>query len=96
MRRLVESWIEAERSRGSNLTDAIRLLNEALDSKVTHSRLSEWKRGRYVPKQEALSFILLRTLPWAIEQAGIRASEEQIRALEQLVWIGDDDGYELL
>jgi hypothetical protein len=95
MRRLVESWIKAEQSRGNNLAAAIRILNDLLGTKVTHSRLSEWKRGVYAPRQEVLSLMMLRTLPWALRQAGIEASDDQGKALVGLFWLTDEDRVEL-
>lgn len=92
MRRLVESWIEAERSRDLSMADAIRQLNECLETRHTHSRVAEWRRGIYAPSQDAVSYMLHRTLPWAIDQAGIAVTDDQFRALVQTLWIGDEDG----
>jgi len=56
MRRLVESWVEAERAHhGNSLAEAIRRLNENRGMRVTHSRVSEWRRGVYAPSQLVLS-----------------------------------------
>src|SRR5262245_60511649 len=88
MRRLVESWIRAEKAlHGNNLAAAIRLLNDQRSMSITHSRVAEWRRGRYVPSQVCLSHMLLRTLPWALEQAGIPASLAQRYALVDLLWM---------
>lgn len=91
MRRLVESWIQAEKAyHGNNLAAAIRRMNERREMCVTHSRVSEWRRGVYVPSQVVLSHMLYRTLPWALEEAGIPAGSEQYRALQGLLWITTD------
>lgn len=99
MRRLVESWLTAERSRGLSQADAIRQLNDILGAKHTHSRIAEWRRGRYAPSQDALSYMLFRTLPWAIDEVGIAVSDDQFRALVQKLWCSaagmDDGGIEL-
>ena len=88
MRQLVDSWIVAERELyGKTLAEAIRRMNDKLGCRVTHSRVSEWRRGVYVPSQVAISQMLYRTLPWALEKAGIRATEDQRRALQALLWI---------
>ncbi|OFW14499.1 MAG: hypothetical protein A3H27_06600 [Acidobacteria bacterium RIFCSPLOWO2_02_FULL_59_13] len=87
MKRLVESWTFAEWSHHHNrLAAAIRILNKDLGMNVTHSRVSEWRRGVYVPSQAVLSRMLLRTLPWALKKAGIQATENQIDALENMLW----------
>ncbi len=87
MRRLVESWIEAERQHyGNNISAAIARMNEKRGTKLTHSRVSEWRRGVYVPSQVILSQMLLRTLPWALRQAGITATDDQVRELESFLW----------
>lgn len=86
MRRLVASWIEAERSRGLTTASAIRELNEATGLRVTHSRVSEWRRGRYVPSPAAISYMLSRVLPWALRRAGIRCDEDCYDQLEALIW----------
>jgi len=94
MQRLVESWVRAEKERyGNTLAAAIRSMNERRGTKVTHSRVSEWRRGIYVPSQEILSSMLFRTLPWAIEEAEIAVSPAQWRELEELLWVSvEQDG----
>ncbi len=88
MRRLVESWVEAEkRYHGNTLAAAIRRMNEKRGMRLTHSRVSEWRRGVYVPGQIVLSQMLLRTLPWALKQAGIEVSQAQLGELERLLWV---------
>src|SRR3954452_22025795 len=86
MRRLVESWVTAERSYGNAPVTAIRLMNEELGTKVTHSRVSEWRRGIYVPSPQALSYMLLRTLAWVIDDVGIPASDDQLHSLDRYFW----------
>jgi hypothetical protein len=88
MRRLVESWIEAEREYyGNSLAAAIRRMNEKRGCRLTHSRVSEWRRGVYAPSQVMISQMLYRTLPWALKKAGIAATREEVRALESLLWL---------
>lgn len=100
MRKLVDSWVEAERSYGNTLAEAIRQLNAHLGTKVTHSRVSEWRRGIYTPAPSVLSMMLLRTLPWAIDEVGIEASDEQLVSLDRYFWNlakdTDDGSVELL
>ncbi|MGH2360254.1 MAG: hypothetical protein ACRDGM_06900 [bacterium] len=94
MRRLVESWIKAEREQhGHSLAAAIRALNGALKTRLTHSRVAEWRRGKYAPSQAALSYILGRTLSWALRQAGIAVSSTQYQGLEDALWVSfEKDG----
>ncbi len=94
MQKLVESWIRAEKERyGNSLAAALRRMNDQLDTAITHSRVSEWRRGVYVPSQEVLSALLYRTLPWALEKAGVEMSLAQWRTLEELLWVvGERDG----
>lgn len=88
MRRLVESWIEAEKIyHGNTLAAAIRRMNETRGMSLTHSRVSEWRRGIYAPSQLMLSQMLLRTLPWVLKQAGITASGRQFVELQKLLWV---------
>ncbi len=98
MRRLVESWIRAEKEHhGNSLAAAIRRMNEKRGTKLTHSRVAEWRRGVYVPEQLILSQMLYRTLPWAIKQAGIAAPAQQVSALEKLLWVIEEkDGQALV
>ncbi len=86
MRRLVESWIAAEKAYGFNLAEAIRQLNEDRGMALTHSRVAEWRSGKYAPSHQAISYMLYNTLPWAIEQAGIQATQAQLDALDELLW----------
>jgi hypothetical protein len=97
MRRLVESWIRAESEHyGNNLAAAIRRMNEKRGTKLTHSRVAEWRRGIYTPSQLVLSQMLYRTLPWALKQAGIAVPAPQFSALEKLIWIIEEkDGQAL-
>lgn len=92
MRNLVESWIAAEKSYGHSTAEAIKLLNETIASKVTHSRVSEWRRGVYAPSLTALSFMLYRALPWVLREAGIEMTDEQRRAVEGRIWILEQEG----
>lgn len=87
MRQLVSSWVEAEKTGYRNtLAKAIRDLNSKCGMALTHSRLAEWRRGKYTPSPEALSQMLHRVLPWALTRIGINASQAQLRALEDLLW----------
>ena len=87
MRRLVESWIEAEKHGYRNtLGGAIKELNRECSIKLTYSRLAEWRRGKYTPSPNVLSQMLYRVLFWALVKAGIQATEAQLDALEELIW----------
>jgi hypothetical protein len=87
MRRLVESWIEAEKIGYRNtLGGAIEELNRECGIKLTYSRLAEWRRGKYTPSQKVLSQLLYSVLPWALMKVGIKATEAQLDALEDLIW----------
>lgn len=93
MKRLVESWIEAEKNyHGNTLAAAIKRLNETREMRVTHSRVSEWRRGVYVPSPVVVSQMLLCTLPWALQRAGIAVSRPQFRELEKLLWVVREEG----
>lgn len=87
MRQLVDSWLRAEReNHGNSIARAIEGLNLELGSSTTDSRVSEWRRGVYVPSPQALSYMLNRTLPWALRSSGIRMSPDQQRVLEAKLW----------
>lgn len=97
MRQLVESWTEAERRRGNNLAVALRRLNHTCGMQITHSRVAEWRRGVYVPSQVVLSYMLNRTLPWALAEAGIIVSDVQLEALRERIWnFGEQDGQSIV
>ncbi len=87
MRRLVESWIEAERHRCQSIASAIKILNKDLGMNVTHSRVAEWRRGVYVPSQLVLSYMLRRTLARALQRVGITVSGAQLAELQKLLWV---------
>ena len=64
---------------------------------MTHSRVGEWRRGVYVPSQVVLSQMLFRTLPWALKQAGVTVSQEQLASLTERFWIAiERDGQKML
>lgn len=87
MRQLVSSWVEAEKNGyGKTLAGAIRELNKECDIRLTHSRVSEWRKGKYTPTPRVLSQMLYRVLPWALMKAGIKATDPQLDALEDLLW----------
>ncbi len=94
MRRLEESWIEAERChRNNNAANAIKALNKFLGMNITHSRVAEWRREVYAPSQAVLSYVLFRTLPWALERAGITVSGLQFAKLQRIFWVpGEKEG----
>ena len=97
MRRLVESWIQAENAlHGNNLAAAVRHMNERRAMSVTASRVSEWRRGVYVPSQLVLSHMLFRTLPWALSKAGIANDPQEYQALEELIWNSSEEGEKIL
>lgn len=88
MRQLVASWQQAERDyHGNTQAQALRELNEALGLSIRQSRVAEWRRGVYVPSAEVLSEMLYRVLPWFLEQAGVTADRDQLRALDRLLWV---------
>jgi hypothetical protein len=87
MRQLVESWVAAEKTGYRNtLAEAIRELNQECGITVTHSRVAEWRKGKYTPSPKVLSHMLYRVYPWALEEVGLRASEAQLDAIEDLLW----------
>jgi hypothetical protein len=87
MRQLVESWVAAEKTGYRNtLAEAIRELNQECGTTVTHSRVAEWRKGKYTPSPKVLSHMLYRVYPWALQKAGLRASEAQLDAIEDLLW----------
>lgn len=93
MKRLVESWIEAERDRGNTLAAAIRRLNERCGMHVTHSRVSEWRNGVYMPSQLVMSYMLHRSLRWLLTSADVSISASQYQAIVSLLWDTlDEDG----
>lgn len=88
MKKLVESWITAEREyHGNTLGAALKALNQLLGTRATHSRVSEWRRGVYHPANFFVSQVLWRTLPWALKRAGIVASPEALLRLSELLWL---------
>ena len=87
MRQLVSSWVDAERNGYRNtLRGAIDDLSLECGIKLTYSRLSEWRRGKHTPSQKVISQLLYRTLPWALVKVGIKPTEAQLDALEDLIW----------
>ncbi len=88
MKQLVASWIEAERQHhGNSLGEAVRQLNALLYTHVTCSRVSEWRRGVYCPKQAVLSHMLYRALPWILEKANVPAADEHFQRLKRMLWV---------
>ena len=93
MRQLVISWVSAQKTGYRNaLPTAIGALNRECGINVTHSRLAEWRAGKYTPPAKVLSHMLYSVLPWAlreagIQAAGIQATEAQLDALEDLIWV---------
>ncbi len=94
MKQLVASWIKAEQEwHGHSLAAALAQMNRALDTATTPSRVSEWRRGVYVPSTEAISYMLSRTLPWAMKASEIPIQRDQGQRLTELLWeTGAEDG----
>ncbi len=87
MRQLVESWVEAEKTGyGNTLGDAIKALSKECGITLTHSRVAEWRKGKYTPSPKVLSHMLYRVYPWTLQKVGLRASEAQLDAIEDLLW----------
>ena len=88
MRRLIESWVKAEKEYyGLTQAQAIKLLGATVDANITHSRLSEWRRGVYCPNPVVISEMLYRALPWILKQAGISATPRQLDLVDHLIWV---------
>jgi hypothetical protein len=95
MRQLVDSWVEAERTGyGNTLADAIKVLSQECGITLTHSRVAEWRNGKYTPSPKVLSHMLYRVYPWALRRAGLHASEAQLDTIEDLLWKVDVTGGE--
>ena len=87
MRQLVDSWVEAEQNGyGNTLAEAIKILRHECDITLTHSRVAEWRNGKYTPCPKVLSHMLYRVYPWALRRAGLHASEHQLDTIEDLLW----------
>lgn len=87
MRQLVASWIKAEQYRyGHSLSAAVALMNQTIGSATTTSRVSEWRRGVYVPSTVAVSYMLSQTLPWAIRESACPFTRDQYQMLAALLW----------
>ncbi len=95
MKQLVASWIKAEKYYyGNTQAQAIRLMIEATGQRITHSRVSEWKRGKYCPSANVLSEMLWRTLPWALGQANLSISAEQQDRIDTKLWVFKGEGHQ--
>ncbi len=87
MRQLVASWVLAEEeAHGNAIGQAIERMNSALDTTTNASRVSEWRRGVYVPSAIAISYMLARTLAWAVKRSTITATDSQMDRLDALLW----------
>jgi hypothetical protein len=87
MRQLVTSWVEAHKTGYRNsLPKAIEILNRECGTNTTHSRVAEWRAGKYTPTPKVLSHMLYWVLPWALQKAGIEATKAQLDALDDLIW----------
>jgi len=88
MKQLVASWVQAEREHyGQSLAQAVRRVNQTHGTRLTSSRVSEWRRGVYTPSQRAISHLLFRTLPWALKQAGVAITAAQLREFKKRLWV---------
>lgn len=86
LKRLVNSWVDAElNGYGNTLSGAIKDLSQECGTKLTHSRLAEWKRGRYTPAPKVIAYMLYRVYPWALMKVGINATDAQLDRLEDLM-----------
>lgn len=86
MKQLVNSWVEAElRGYGNTLAGAIKELSQECGMKLTHSRLSEWRRGLYTPSPKVMAYMLYKVYPWALLRVGINATDAQLDGLEDLM-----------
>jgi hypothetical protein len=86
MKQLVNSWIEAEKNGYRNtLAGAIREISQECGIKLTHSRVSEWRKGKYTPSPKVIAYMLYKVYPWALLRVGITATESQLDGLEDLV-----------
>ena len=91
MRRLVASWVEAEKEyHGLTRSQAIERLSDVVGINVTHSRLSEWCRGKYCPQPAVLSEMLYRAFPWILGTAGIQATKAQMDQVDNMLWKIED------
>ncbi len=95
MRKLVASWIAAERDYHKlALNAAIAKLNAVLGMHVTRSRVSEWRRGKQVPSTRVVSQMLARSLPRLLKQSGILLTDTTLELLKQQLWEFGKEGQE--
>ena len=57
---------------------------------MTHSRVSEWKRGKYCPQPAVLSEMLYRAFPWILDTAGVQATKAQMDQVDNMLWKIED------
>lgn len=91
MKSLVSMWLEVELNRnGKTLAKAIAEMNQALKTKVTHSRIREWEenrdgRGTRLP-QSVRSYLLYIVMPDAIgDMFAIEIDERMRRKLVRML-----------
>lgn len=88
--KLVDTWIAAEKKLyGNSQGKAVHELNAQLEMSVSQSRVSEWRRGVYLPSVLVVGYMLARSLSFMLREAGIAFTEGDVNRLESLIWEPD-------
>ena len=81
---LVSSW-RAIATREDSLTEALEVMNAALDMKLTHSRITEWEREEKSPSSRVINYMLATVVPVILIEQGV--NENKIQELTKKVRI---------
>lgn len=78
---IIESWLAALDERGAMMSDGLAELEAATGQRVTHSRLSEWRRGIRVVPSHIQAVMAVQAAPALFRAIGVSVSEQDAKAI---------------
>ena len=85
---LIVTWLAAETESGDSVQTAMSSMNEILGARYSYNHLSMWRNGRRSPgSPEAINYLMDIALPYALDEAGIRANGAKTAKLKSLLFL---------
>jgi transcriptional regulator with XRE-family HTH domain len=88
---LISTWKEVV-TRSGTLTEALKLINDYLGLKITHSRLSDWEKGKRAPSPTVINYLLAESLRDKLTELEIEYDQIEEIILQLSIPVRKDNG----
>lgn len=88
---LISTWKEVA-TRSGTLTEALKMINDHLGLKITHSRLSDWEKGKRAPSPTVINYLLAEALRDKLTELEIEQDQIEEIILQLSIPVRKDNG----